>query len=325
MRWRAGVGLALALGACAPIAPLPVAPLSYGAAITVRATPVPLDPADPTRRAIGRFVYAGGLHLTSSDTARLHGMSDMKVTANGQLTAVGDQADLFEARIVLDDRGRLTGLTDAKISALKDADGAELYPKGQFQFDTEGVARLADGRMLVTLEQNDRVLLYPAQGGAPKLAPRPQIAFTHNSGMESVATDPAVAADAYRVGIEETGDIFLCRLSTACAPLTRIDLAGMKLVAMEVLADGRTLYLLRDFSPATGAYNRLRIVDRSGRTLDEMLLARPLTHENLEGLGAVPGAYGAIRFYLISDDNFGTYAGLPTGQKTLLLAFDWTP
>ena len=32
---------------------------------------------------------------------------------------------------------------------------------------------------------------------------------------------------------------------------------------------------------------------------------------------------GGVRFYLISDDNFGTYDGKPTDQKTLLLAYDW--
>ena len=48
-----------------------------------------------------------------------------------------------------------------------------------------------------------------------------------------------------------------------------------------------------------------------------MSLRRPLTVDNFEGLAAVPGQDGAIRFYVISDDNFSSR------QRTLLLAFDW--
>ena len=35
----------------------------------------PLDPAAPDVRRLGDFVYAGGLALTSAETARLHGLS----------------------------------------------------------------------------------------------------------------------------------------------------------------------------------------------------------------------------------------------------------
>ena len=41
--------------------------------------------------------------------------------------------------------------------------------------------------------------------------------------------------------------------------------------------------------------------------------------DNFEGLAALPGKAGVVRFYLISDDNFSS------SQRTLLLAFDWKP
>jgi hypothetical protein len=56
-----------------------------------------------------------------------------------------------------------------------------------------------------------------------------------------------------------------------------------------------------------------------------MELSRPLTVDNFEGLAGVPRPAGGVRFYMIADDNFGSYAGLPTDQRTLLMAFDWTP
>ena len=39
----------------------------------------------------------------------------------------------------------------------------------------------------------------------------------------------------------------------------------------------------------------------------------------VDAIAAVPAKDGAVRFYLLSDDNF------QSSQRTLLLAFDWTP
>jgi len=50
-----------------------------------------------------------------------------------------------------------------------------------------------------------------------------------------------------------------------------------------------------------------------------MDIARPLTVDNYEGVAAVRRSDGAMRFYLLSDDNGGD------PQRTLLVAFDWKP
>jgi hypothetical protein len=46
-------------------------------------------------------------------------------------------------------------------------------------------------------------------------------------------------------------------------------------------------------------------------------LTAPLTRDNFEGVAAVAQPSGALRFYLISDDNFSKT------QHTYLMAFDW--
>ncbi|WP_201721669.1 hypothetical protein [Caulobacter sp. B11] len=74
---------------------------------------MPLNGADPTQGSVGRFVYAGGLAVTSPDTSRLHGLSDLKINAEGALLAVTDDGDLFEARLVLDD-ARSAGRPDGR-------------------------------------------------------------------------------------------------------------------------------------------------------------------------------------------------------------------
>lgn len=315
----------LALAACIPDAPLPRAPVPYGPAIVVDAAPVPLNPRDSRQDRIGDFVYAGGVDLTSNQTSRLHGLSDIKVWPDGRVLAIGDESDLLEAHLVLDPAGRLAGLSHARLSAVKDADGVDLHAKGDREADSEGIAELADGDRLVSYEQDDRILLFPKGGGPPRPAPFPQIKYVFNKGMEALAADPSVAPDAYRVGIEASGATFLCRLSAGCASTGAEDLEGLALSGMDVLPGGRIAYLLRDYSSLRGNVVRLKIVDAAGRKVDEMEIARPLTVDNFEGVAAVPGPAGRIRFYLISDDNFGTYNGLPTHQRTLLLAFDWMP
>lgn len=326
MKRLVGLAFALTLGSCAmPTALLPLQPVAVGARIQVDAQAVALDPADAARTRIGNFTYAGGLVLTSRQTSRLHGLSDLKVAADGRMLAMGDQSDLLEARIVLDAAGRLVGVADATMVALKETTGVDLYVGGQREYDSEGAARMPDGDLLVSFEQHDRILLFPRDGGLPRPAPQPDVKYTDNKGMEALATAPDVGADAYRVGLEDSGWTFLCRLSTKCVRDRDLDLDGMALVAFDNLPDGGLAYLLRTYSPARGNVVQLRILDRAGRLVDRMEIARPLTVDNLEGLAAVSQPGGRVRFYLISDDNFGTYSGLPTDQRTLLLAFDWTP
>lgn len=326
MRRAAGLVAALFLAACAgPNAPLPLAPIPVGAAIQVDAEAVPLDPTDPARDRLGAFVYAGGIVLTSRQTSRLHGLSDIKAWPDGRLLALGDQSDLVEARVVLDAQGRLIGLTAATIVSLKDPKGVDLFAGGQREYDSEGVARLANGDMLASFEQHDRILLYPAGGGLPREAPKPDVTYTDNKGMEALAAAPAVAADAYRVGLEDSGRTFVCRLSTTCVRDRDLPLDGSELVAFDNMPGGGLAYLLRSFTPLRGNVIKLKVLDREGRLVDQMEIARPLTVDNIEGVAAVPRPGGQVRFYLISDDNFGFYDGRPTGQRTLLLAFDWRP
>jgi hypothetical protein len=325
VRFAAGLWLAASLSACAPVAELPLAPVPAGPGIGIDAAPVPLDPTEPERMRIGRFAYAGGVHLTSRQTSRLHGLSDLKVTPDGALVAASDQSDLLRARVVLDGAGRLVGLADARLTAMRDAEGRDLYVGGQREYDSEGVAQLANGDLLLSFEQHDRILRFPAAGGPPVAAPAPQIAYTHNKSMEGLAADPAGGPDAYRTAIEATGQTFFCRLSSGCLPGFTIDLEGLELTSLDILPDGRTAALLRGYSVVGGNRVKLKLLDRQGREIDAMTLVRPMTVDNFEGVAAVPGPRGTIRFYLISDDNFGTFNGAPTDQRTLLLAFDWRP
>ncbi len=279
-----------------------------------------LDPKDPAKKAIGDFHWAGGVVLTSDQTSRLHGLSDLKLWPDGRVLIVGDQGDLLEARLVLDYAGRPTGLKDARLTSIVGQDGQSITSHGSEERDAEGVAEFPNGDRLISLEQHDRILLYPHAGGPPRLAPMPDVKFVFNAGMEALAIYPKAGPDAYIVGIEATGETFICRLSAACTKDRTVELQdGFELSALEVLSGGRMAYLLRAFDPLRGVRIILRIVAADGHVEDELKLARPYTVDNFEGLAAAPSPSGGLRFYLISDDNFSA------AQRTLLVAFDWRP
>ncbi|RAK60413.1 hypothetical protein DJ021_11645 [Phenylobacterium hankyongense] len=314
-----GAIFGLMAAACAP-APAPRPSPSVGAspAIAVKAAPVPLNPQDPGQVRLGAFTYAGGLNLTSDQSARLHGMSDLKAYPDGRLLAIGDEGDLLQARLLLDPAGRLVGLTDARLSAIVGEDGQPLAARGKKESDSEGIAELANGDRLISLEEDDRILLYPHGGGRPRRAPAPDAKFPFNLGMEGLAEDPAAGPDAYMVGAEASGDTWICHLASGCVK-DRTVAKGPEygLSALQPLPGGRVAYLLRAWDPVRGSRILLRIVGPTGDQEDQLELAKPLSVDNFEGLAAVPGRDGSTRFYLISDDNFAS------SQRTLLLAFDW--
>ena len=320
MTRRLGVVAAiLLLFACAPTAPsLPSAPVPAGPGVAVKAEPVPLDPTDAAHVALGNFAYAGGVALTSDQTARLHGLSDLKLTADGGFLAESDEGDLAAGRLTLDAAGRLVGVSDVALRPLLGQNGQPL--QGKLQADAEGIAVLPDGDLLVSFERDHRIWRYPAAGGPPVAAPMPQVAMPPNDGMEALAALPAVAPDAYVVGAEDESRSWICRLSSGCVDgpaLPRPSDAGV--VAVAPLGDGRIAWLFRHYSVLKGAVLTLVVLDKAGAELDRMVLSRPLTVDNFEGLAAQVRPDGKVRFYLVSDDNFSP------AQRTLLLAFDWTP
>jgi hypothetical protein len=192
-------------------------------------------------------------------------------------------------------------------------------PRQKEDMDAEGLALLANGDRLISFEVRDRVWLYPADGGPPHLVPSPNVSFPANTGLEALTAAPDVAADAYMVGDEERGNIWNCRVSTACVKGQAADLPpGYALVSMRRLDASRTAYLMRGFDLRRGYRSSLRIYS-DGKLIGQLDLTLPLTIDNFEGVAAVPRADGSVRFYLISDDNARAF------QRTLLVAFDWAP
>jgi hypothetical protein len=314
----------------APPPVIPAAPVKAGPEITVVATPIPMDAADPTKvTAEGGFTYAGGLVLTSADTTRLHGLSDLRIGAGDVLTAISDEGDVFEAKIQLDAAGRLAGLTAGKLFPLTGLDGQPL--QGKRAADAEGLAVMPNGGRLVSFEGDHRIWLYPAQAdggwGTPRPAPKPATILPDNEGLEALSAYPAAGPDAYIVGGEE-GEVWLCRLSADCKSLPPQSGPDFTwgLTAFAPFQGSAIATLHRGFDPIRGWRAIVRFISdptlplARQRTAASLRIDGAMPRDNFEGLALSSSPSGAIRIYVLSDDG-----AVSAKQRTLLLAFDWTP
>lgn len=296
------------------------------ASVAFETIAVPLAPRDPSLNRVGSFVYAGGIEIKSAETSGLHGLSDIEIVSNDRVIAINDEGRLVEARLVLDQMGRLTGLADIYAAQMIGPDGRAL--RGKSRADAEGLAILPNGDRLVSFERDHRIMLYPAAGGPPRTAPKPDAVFSDNLGIEALTAYPFASPTAYLAG-GEAGEVWLCDLTTNCQPtaLGRTMKPGFQLSAIEAYgSEGAVAMVNRAYEANRGgAQVAVRLVERPAATdgpwvvRDELMLAPPLTSDNFEGVALRQRPDGSLRLYLLTDDNFSA------AQHTYLLAFDWNP
>jgi hypothetical protein len=296
--------------------------------VAVRATPVPLDPSDPSRRVVGRLEYRGGLHLTS-DHPRFGGVSSIRVLPDGErLVAVTDEGSWLSARLV-QRKGQLDGVGDVEMGPLLGPDGRP--PEGKDAHDAESLALCRDGTFIVGFEREHRLLRYPAGTGRPDGVPTPVASppglerASFNGGIEALAvlrggalfalTEYWIEKDRI-VGWTEGPDRWQrlgLRFEGALRPADGV-----------ALPRGDVLILERAYNGERGIVRvRIRQVDhgsiRAGEALGGRLVAEfapPLLLDNYEGIAAVRDRGGEIDVYIASDDNFDRVQ-----QRTLLLKF----
>ncbi len=305
-----------------PGAPALAAPLEIAASV------VPLQAEDPERTRVGPLRFRGGLHLTSADP-RFGGLSALLLSEDGtRLTAVTDKGHWMTARLLADSAGAPLGLAEAEIGELHGPGGRHL--SGKRETDSESLARLADGELVVGFERDHRLWLYPAApnplAGRPAAIPVPAAlgSLRSNSGIEALAVLADGALLAIAEGREEaaTSPAFLWR-GGAWSELAYPRAPGFRPTGATTLPGGDLLVVERSFNLFDGVAIRLQRIAasriRAGATLQGTTLAvlrRPLTLDNMEGVAARRHPVtGETLLYLISDDNFSLL------QQTLLLVF----
>jgi hypothetical protein len=292
--------------------------------LSVRSSNVILSHDDLQRTQVGKLHFRGGLDLRSRDS-RFGGLSGLAISADGaRLTAIGDRGTWFTALLAYDKAGRLTGLSNARLRPVIGPHGKPL--QGRPLTDSESIARLTDGSLVVGFEQRHRLRRFAGPGAAAKFfgAPAALRASPPNGGAEAVTrlwgnqllvlserheARPGIAAgwigsgrEWRAVGFRKTG-IF-------------------RPVGAATRNDGMVFILERRFTTIGGIASRISYLPAKniapgvvfeGQALAE--LSSPLVADNFEGIAVRPGKPGETLIYIVSDDNFHDL------QRTLLLMF----
>ncbi len=295
--------------------------------VAVKASPVPLNPEDGAQRTAGALTYMGGVELTSDHDA-FGGLSSLILSADGRnIMAVTDRGHWLRARLDLDGRGQLVGLSEVEMFPMK---ARNLVPLSGRLADAEALVDEAGGRLLVAFERYHRLWRFSLHDGLDKTLPEdypapPDLARApSNKGIEAMTrladgrlflmTEDYVDANDMRQGWISQGT----RYHTVTQEVRDL----FKPTDMTVLPNGDVLLLERRFTIVGGAAARLSVIStRSivpGAVLKPQAIAvlqPPMTVDNMEGVAATEGPGISTDIYILSDDNFNAI------QRTLLMKF----
>jgi len=299
------------------------------APLSVTTESVDLDSENPQIDRVGALRYVGGIVVRSADE-RFGGLSGAVVDDDGRMIAVSDRGYWFEARLVYDGGGRLTGLAQTTYSAMRNETGGTVQANW-LTGDAEAVQR--DGTdLLVAFERRHRIWRYDGRGdlatARPKPVPLPPAVakLPRNGGIEAMArlgpnrilavgeeplggSDDSPTNTGWIVGPEGTTEVHYPN-----TPWRPTDFA--------LLPNGDLLALERRFYALAGFAARIKRIPANrlagGATLDGEVIARlepPMLSDNFEGLAVRRDRDGRTRVILVSDDNFRFL------QRTLILEF----
>ncbi len=300
-------------------------------ALPIKATAVPLNPADPAQDQVGRLLYRGGFRLTSPDK-RFGGLSGLHVSANGErMIAMSDNGRWVSAKLLYD-KDNLAGVTDGVLKPIKKLKG---YHRHGNWTDAESLAQDGSGGFYVSFEHLHRIWHYPAHPTDPIDAdPEP---LNGPAGFESQPLNGGVEAltrlcDRRLLAISEEAPGTEPGTKKAWfydgqswKALNYRTTGKFRVSGATTLPDCNLAILERSYTRREGPRVRVLYLPaatiRAGATLqgEELAtLARPLTVDNMEGIAARRD-HGKTLLYLISDDNFSRR------QRTLLMMFELLP
>ena len=240
------------------------------------------------------------------------GFSGLELSDDGtRFTVISDRGAITSGSFQRGD-GRITGITAEPVKDLPDTEGRK---QGQHVHDAEGLAIRADGRILVSYENQHRVWAYLTLDTAARLPRAP--AFRNlqpNSGIEALAVDGQNRLYAIP---ERSGALTRPFPVWVYSPTTEAwshayDLprqGGFLVVGADFGPDGLLYVLEREFT-GWGFRSRVRRFALAERAIsDEETLFETYTrrHDNLEGIAVWRDANGMIRLTMVSDDNFRAF------------------
>lgn len=288
--------------------------------------------AKSEERRFGAFEFVGGLELTSRQPL-FGSLSAIRFRADGQhFVSVLDTGYWLTGRIERDTQGHLLGVSDVRITGMRDQRGRE--PRNKADIDAEGLA-LRAGQVAVSFERRHRVDFYPDPGyeeARPQRSldlPIPKQSLSRNGGLETLVAAPVdgplkgalltIAEDS----TDRDGHLYAAILDGPLKGAFRVVRNDPWSVTDGAFLPGGDLLLLeRRFSVIGGVGMRIRRIAgnalRPGALIDgPVLLEADMGFEidNMEGIDVIAGADGHPHVILVSDDNQSVF------QRSLMLEF----
>jgi hypothetical protein len=305
-------------------------------AISVTARSIPFSSREPDRKTFGKLALLGEVVLTSP-SEYFGGYSALAVDEKGErFLAISDSGSWLSGRLDYQN-GQVSGLADARIGAIPQADGRPL--QGSRDRDAEALVPLEPGRLegryLIGFEGRHRIEEYAFEQdelhGPVGKRPLPEQlkGMSSNAGLEDLAIlrggpfSGAMVAFAERKLTAEGNHTGALVKDGKSHPLFLKRHEQFDVTDMQSLEDGSLIVLERSFNRETSRLDiRLRRIDaadiKPGAILDgeALLEAGPgLEIDNFEGLAIHRDPSGETVLTLISDDNFNFF------QRTLLAQF----
>lgn len=335
MKVLAACGLSLALLAAAPAA--------WGATRNVEVTSrtVQWNPEDRSETRTGELQWEGGIELTSTDK-EFGGWSGLAVSADGStLLSVSDTGNWLTAIMLYDERGRLSGIAEARMAPMLGLDG-KTVSGGKTLGDAEGLAvemTATDslmGKAYVSFERAHRIWRYDLTRKGADAVPEQLLTQRHfgrlnsNGGLESIALLPSGDEDRAPRILAITEDTLDPRGNIRGFIADGHDIAWFgvkphepfKPTDMARLPGGDILLLERRYSVLGGVGMQMRRIAGSSIEPDTVIDGEVLVNvgqrysiDNMEGLAVREDENGDLLIYMISDNNFNPL------QRTLLLMF----
>lgn len=306
--------------------------------IELKTNPLVWNPEDRSETRTGELEWAGGIEIKSSEK-EFGGWSGLAINPDGTtMLAVSDEGQWLSAKILYDERGRLSGLAEGRIAPMLGLDGEPIA--GKMLGDAEGLVVDTDeplaGKAYVSFERAHRIWRYDL--GADGFMARPEQLLTQrhfgrlnsNGGIESIELLPAADADGEPRILAFTEDTLDPRGNIKAFVADGHDIswfalrprAPYKPTDVARLPNGDLLVLERRFSMLGGVGMQLRLIDQDhivpGAVVDGEVLVdvgQRYSIDNMEGLAVREDKNGDLLIYMLSDDNFNML------QRTLLLMF----
>ncbi len=286
------------------------------------------DLRDPSRFSFGKLEYRGGLILESSHES-FGGISAFRIRPDGAwFLAASDRGLWLQGRIVYEGN-RPTGIADAEIKPILDANG-----KPPDRWDVESITD--DGSILYAgLEKINSIVRFDYGGmglfapGQPISVPPSLKTWPANQGLEALVFVPRE----YPLGgtlialsehaLDESGNSQALLIGGPMPGMFVVKRTDSYDVSDAALLPGGDLLLLeRKYSFQHQASMRLRIIPmeeiKPGALVDGPILIEADNNfqiDNMEAVSVHRASSGEIILTLISDDNFSQ------AQRTILVQF----